>query len=187
MLAPDADEWRDHVVIAGYGRVGETLALLLESRGTPYLAIDIDPERVTAARLDDLPVYYGDAGRPEVLKAAAVERARAVVITVDEPDAAGRTVHAVRTLAPELPVLARARDIQQCERLARVGATAVVPEVVEGSLQLGAALLRQLGASREEIDQTLGEFRRETYARLGSLNLTGEPEPGLTTVSELKR
>ena len=177
LLVPDAGELHGHVVIAGYGRVGETLALLLESRGVPYLALDIDPERVTWARLNDLPVYYGDAGRVEVLKAAAVERAKAVVITVDEPDAAGRTVQVARALAPELPVLARARDVEQCERLALVGATAVVPEVVEGSLQLGAALLRQLGASQEDVDQTLGEFRRETYARLGSLNLTEEPEP----------
>jgi CPA2 family monovalent cation:H+ antiporter-2 len=169
-------EQRDHVVIAGYGRVGETLALLLESRGTPYLALDVDPDRVSRARARDLPVYYGDARRTEVLRAAALERALAVVITVDEPDAAGRTVQVVRALHPELPVLARARDLEQCERLARAGVTAVVPEVVEGSLQLGAALLRQLGASRDEVDQTLEEFRRETYARLGTL-AEGEPEP----------
>jgi voltage-gated potassium channel Kch len=75
----------------------------------------------------------------------------------------------VRRLAPELPVLARARDLRQCEELARAGATAVVPEVVEGSLQLVAALLRQLGASTEEAEQILGEFRRETYARLAGL------------------
>ncbi len=131
---------------------------------------------MTRARLNDLPVYYGDAGRAEVLKAAAVERAVAVVITVDEPEAAGRTVHVLRGLDPELPVLARARDLDQCERLSRAGATAVVPEVVEGSLQLGAALLRQLGASRDAVEQTLDEFRRETYARLGNL-AGGEPEP----------
>jgi monovalent cation:H+ antiporter-2, CPA2 family len=88
---------------------------------------------------------------------------------VDEPASAGRTVAVVRRLAPELPVLARARDLRQCEELARAGATAVVPEVVEGSLQLVAALLRQLGASTEEAEQILGEFRRETYARLAGL------------------
>jgi CPA2 family monovalent cation:H+ antiporter-2 len=168
-LAEKLSEQRDHVVIAGYGRVGETLALLLESRGTPYLALDVDPERVTRARLKELPVYFGDARQTEVLRAAAVERARAIVITVDEPEAAGRTVHVARALHPELPVLARARDLEQCERLARAGATAVVPELVEGSLQLGAALLRQLGASRDEVEQTLEEFRREAYARLGNL------------------
>jgi CPA2 family monovalent cation:H+ antiporter-2 len=79
-------------------------------------------------------------------------------------------VHVVRGLAPELPVLARARDLVQCDELAQAGATAVVPEVVEGSLQLVAALLRQLGVSREEVEQTLAEFRRETYARLAGLS-----------------
>jgi CPA2 family monovalent cation:H+ antiporter-2 len=169
-LARDAGEVRDHVLIAGYGRVGRTLALLLESRGTPYLALDLNPELVAEVRRRDLPVYYGDASRAEVLKAAGVERALAAVITVDEPESATRTVHVVRGLAPELPVLARARDLVQCDELAQAGATAVVPEVVEGSLQLVAALLRQLGVSREEVEQTLAEFRRETYARLAGLS-----------------
>lgn len=174
-LARDAGELSQHVLIAGYGRVGQTLALLLESRGTPYIALDLDPERVAEAARRDLPVYYGDASRAEVLKAAAVERAQAVVITVDEPESASRTVHVVRRLSPDLPVLARARDLDQCEELARAGATAVVPEVVEGSLQLVAALLRQLGDSGEQVEQALGEFRRETYARLGRLRgLIGE-------------
>jgi CPA2 family monovalent cation:H+ antiporter-2 len=171
-LARSAGELEGHVLIAGYGRVGQTLALLMESRGTPYLALDLNHERVAEARRQDLPVYYGDASRSEVLKAAGVERAQAVVITVDEPESASRTVQVVRRLAPELPVLARARDLAQCEELAGVGATAVVPEVVEGSLQLVAALLRQLGASRDEVEQILAEFRRETYGRLAAL-----PEP----------
>lgn len=164
----------DHVLIAGYGRVGRTLALLLESRGVPYVALDLDPDLVAEARSHDLPVYYGDAARAEVLKAAGVERARAVVITVDEPDSARRTALVAQRLAPELPVLARARDIAQCEELAGAGATVVVPEVTEGSLQLVAALLRQLGASGEEVEQTLAEFRRETYARLAGLSEAGE-------------
>ncbi len=168
-LARDAGELRGHVLIAGFGRVGQTLALLLEARETPYLALDLDPERVAEARRRDLPVYYGDACRAEVLKAAGVERAQAVVITVDEPESASRTLHVVRRLASELPVLARARDLGQCEKLARAGASAVVPEVVEGSLQLAAALLRQLGGSREEVEQILAGFRRETYARLAGL------------------
>jgi monovalent cation:H+ antiporter-2, CPA2 family len=171
----DPHDARDHVLIAGYGRVGQTLALLLAPRGTPFLALDLNPERVADARLRSLPVYYGDASRADVLNAAGIDRARAVVITVDDPESARRTVSVVRRLAPELPVIARARDLSQCETLARAGATAVVPEVVEGSLQLVAALLRQLGASSEEAEQMLGEFRRETYARLAGLTEPGIP------------
>ena len=169
-LAREIGELRDHVLIAGYGRVGRTLALLLASRGTPWLALDLDPEGVAEARRHDLPVFYGDAQRTDVLRAAAIERAQVIVITVDEPESAGRTVAVVRRLAPDLPVLVRARDLRQCEELTRAGATAVVPEVVEGSLQLVAALLRQLGVSVDEVEQTLGEYRRETYARLAGLS-----------------
>jgi len=98
-LAQGSADMREHVLIAGCGRVGQTLALLLESRGMPYVALDVDPERVAEARRQDLPVYYGDASRAEVMKAAGVERAQAVVITVDEPESANRTVHVVRRLA----------------------------------------------------------------------------------------
>jgi CPA2 family monovalent cation:H+ antiporter-2 len=75
----------------------------------------------------------------------------------------------LRQLRPGLAVLARARDVAQCNRLTAAGATAVVPEVVEGSLQLGSALLKELGESEEEIDQVLQQFRREAYAPLANL------------------
>ena len=164
------DQLRGHVLIAGYGRVGQTLAWFLESRGTPFLALDLDPERVAEARRRDLPVYYGDASRAEVLKAAGVERADAVVVTVDEPESASRTVHLVRRLVSEVPVIARARDVAQCDELTRAGATAAIPEVVEGSLQLVAALLGQLDVSSEEVDQILAQYRRGTYGQTISLS-----------------
>jgi CPA2 family monovalent cation:H+ antiporter-2 len=165
-LAADVGGTHGHVIVAGFGRVGWTLARLLEARGTPYVALDLDPERVAEAAAREQPVHFGDASRPGVLRAAGIERARAVVVTLDEPKAASRTVHLVRSLAPELPVVVRARDLGQCEQLALAGASAVVPELVEGSLQLGAALLGQLGESRDGVERLLGVLRRETYARL---------------------
>ena len=156
----------NHVVIAGFGRVGQTLGLLLESVYVPYVALDLDSERVAEARHRGLPVFFGDASQVEVLKAAAVERAQAVVITLDEPLAANRTVHVLRRLLPEIPILARARDIGQCEKLAMAGASRVVPELVEGSLQLGGVLLRSVGKSPDEVNESLEQFRRETYSRL---------------------
>ena len=178
-LAERAGELQGHVIVAGFGRVGHTVALLLESRGTPYLALDLDSERVTNARRSRLAVYFGDASRAEVLKAAGIERAQAVVVTVDEPAAANLTVQVARRLAPEVPVLARGRDLAQAQALGEAGATAAIPEIVEGSLQLAAAVLRQVGASRDEIDQTLDEFRRELYVRLAELSREDPqgPEP----------
>ena len=168
-LGPETRELRDHVVIAGFGRVGQTLALLLESRLVPYLALDLDAERVAEARRRELPVYFGDASRAEVLRAAGIEQARMAAITLDQPDAAARSVHVLRAMSPDLPVLVRARDVAQAEQLAGAGATEVVPEIVEGSLQLGEMLLRRLGATRDEVDQVLDEFRGRTYSRLSNL------------------
>jgi monovalent cation:H+ antiporter-2, CPA2 family len=168
-LGHETRELRDHVVIAGFGRVGQTLALLLESRLVPYLALDLDAERVAEARRRELPVYFGDASRAEVLRAAGVEQARMAAITLDQPDAAARSVQVLRAMSPDLPVLVRARDVAQAEQLAGAGATEVVPEIVEGSLQLGEMLLRRLGATRDEVDQVLDEFRRRTYSRLSNL------------------
>ena len=175
-LAPH--ELHDHVLIAGFGRVGQTLALLLESRYVPYAALDLDHERVAEARGRGLPVFFGDASRVDVLRAIGVERARVAVITLDQPESARGTVQVLRRLLPELPILVRARDIVQCEQLALAGATDAVPEVVEGSLQLGGSMLRQLGNSREEAAQVLEEFRRATYSRLGEVTLGRSGRPG---------
>ena len=160
----DTSHLQNHVVIAGFGRVGQTLGLLLESVYAPYLALDLDSEHVILARRQGLPVFFGDASRADVLKAAAVERAR-VVITLDEP-AATRTVQVLRNMMPDLPILARARDLSQCEKLALAGATSVVPEIVEGSLQLGGVLLGALGESSDKVLEVLEQFRRQSYSRL---------------------
>lgn len=171
MLVEEGREIKDHVLIAGFGRVGQTLGLLLESAVIPYLALDLDQEGVALGRRHGLPVFFGDACRLDVLKAAALERARAVVITLDEPAAANRAVHLVRQVRPEIPILARARDLSECERLSAAGATSAVPELVEGSLQLGAVLLGTLGESADEVTEVLEQFRKETYSRLTEVTL----------------
>jgi CPA2 family monovalent cation:H+ antiporter-2 len=124
---------------------------------------------VAEARQRGLPVFYGDASRAEVLKAAGIERARMAVSTLNDPDAASRAVNVLRGQRTSLPIIARAHDISQCERLVRAGATVAVPEIVEGSLQLGGVLLRQLGESPERVNQLLEQFRQETYSRLAEI------------------
>ncbi len=167
-----ADAIANHVIIAGFGRVGQTLGLLLESRFIPYLALDVNPELVAEARRRGRPVFFGDASRADVLKAAGVERAQLAVSTLDDPVLAGRAVQGLRRLMPALPILARGRDAGDCEKLVRAGATAAVPEIVEGSLRLGGVLLRQLGVSGDSVDQLLQQVRREAYAPLEEI--TGE-------------
>ena len=168
-LVADTTEINSHVVIAGFGRVGQTLGLLLDSRFIRYLALDLDAELVAEARQRGLPAFYGDASRADVLKAAGIERAQMAVSTLDDPEIASRAVHVLRRLRSAMPIIARAHDVAECDRLMRAGATAAVPEIVEGSLQLGGVLLRQLGESPERVNQLLEQFRQETYSRLAEI------------------
>ena len=168
-LADEAQRIRDHVVIAGFGRVGQTLGVLLESVHIPYVALDRDPELVAAARRRGRQVFFGDASQPEVLRAAGLDRARLAVSTLDEPGLSERAVRVLRAGQSSVTILARGRDTADCEKLVAAGATAAVPEVVEGSLQLGGVLLRQLDESPERIERLLEQFRQEAYARLAEI------------------
>jgi len=168
-MADDAHDLKGHVIIAGFGRVGQTVARLLEAQRLPYIAFDLELSRVAEGRARGLPIHYGDASRSEVLKAAGIDRARAAVVTLDQPLAAERAVAGIRRVSPMLDIHARARDHTHQLHLQAAGATHVVPEMVEGSLHLGGGVLRSLGRPAEEIAGLLAEFRIEAYARLTDL------------------
>jgi hypothetical protein len=140
-LGEAAGHLADHVLIAGFGRVGQTVARLLAASGIPYLALDLDHARVTTCRAKGMPVFYGDAERIDVLAAAGVERARAAVITMDRVAAANHAVAALRAGFPDLRVYARAHGRRHARLLTGRGATAAVPEAIEASLQLGGIVL----------------------------------------------
>lgn len=138
------------------------MASLLAARGTPFVALDTSMQAVGGARAQGLPVYFGDASRPEVLDAAGIGRARAVVITIDEPHAAEHVIAALRQRHAGLAIIARGRDASHRDRLSRAGASAIIQEAIEPGLQMGATALRTLGASADEVDQALDRFRRES-------------------------
>ena len=168
-LAAAAGELSGHVLIAGFGRVGQTVAHVLASQGLAYVALDLDAPRVALCRKAGLAVFYGDASRIEVLEAAGASRARAAVITLDDWRAATRTVAAIRRHCPELPSFVRSRDRRHGRDLEQEGATAVVPETVEASLQLGSIVLTAIGTSRADVDQLLERLRSENYAALENI------------------
>ncbi len=126
----ETEELTNHVVIAGYGRVGAAVAAQLKAAGSDFIAVDLDPHRIIEARAAGLPVYFGDATRPEILEAVHVERARAMVVAVDNPQVALRAVAMVRYIFPDLKIYARAHDDAHARELARAGANTVVPELV---------------------------------------------------------
>lgn len=155
----------DHVIIAGYGRVGRAIGRLLAEHGISFIALDMDVDRVAKAREDGIPVYYGDAGRTGILRSVGIDRARAAVITVNEARQAERAIGCIRQAAPHLPIVARARDRAQEQLLGDIGATAVIPETVEASLQMAGAVLRSAGIDEDAVERSLKGYRRRRYGR----------------------
>ncbi|MGB4467454.1 MAG: cation:proton antiporter [Azovibrio sp.] len=149
-----------HVVLCGYGRVGQNLARLLAAEGISFVALDTDTHRLEEARHFGHNVVFGEASRREVLQAAGLARARAVVVTFDSLRAAERVLALVRHLHPEMPVLLRARDQSDADRLVAAGASLVVPEVVEGSFVLALETLTWLGVPGEQALERVQRFRK---------------------------
>jgi monovalent cation:proton antiporter-2 (CPA2) family protein len=155
-----------HVVIAGFGRVGQSLARVLDLERLSYVALDLDAEQVAHARERVLPVFFGDASRLDMLRRVRLDQARALVVTMDSATAAEHIVQAVREFTPQLPIYARARDRAHARRLLLRGATEVVPETIEASLQLAGRVLVGSGMSEEIAEQHIQSERENELRRL---------------------
>ena len=149
----------DHVIIGGFGRVGQTIARLLSEENVGFVALDLDARLVAAQREQGHPVFFGDASRTELLERAGARHARAFIVTLDEPGPAERMVAAIRQFRSDAVVLARATDSDSARTLIRLGAVEVVPETFEASLQLGGRVLEALGASDEAVAHRLAAMR----------------------------
>nr|POE56956.1 k(+) efflux antiporter 2, chloroplastic [Quercus suber] len=163
------DDLQDHIIICGFGRVGQIIAQLLSERLIPFVALDVRSDRVAVGRALDLPVYFGDAGSREVLHKVGAERACAAAITLDTPGANYRTVWALSKYFPNVKTFVRAHDVDHGLNLEKAGATAVVPETLEPSLQLAAAVLAQAKLPMSEIAATINEFRSRHLSELTEL------------------
>lgn len=155
-----------HVMIAGFGRSGQSLARLLEEEGVAYHALDLDPDRVREAQIAGANVSYGDASRRESLVAAGIHRAAALVVTYASTPSAMKVLHFAHELAPELPVIVRSHDDTDLEKLRAAGAAEVVPEALEGSLMLASHALVLLGVPLRRVVHRVQSAREERYASL---------------------
>jgi CPA2 family monovalent cation:H+ antiporter-2 len=155
-----------HVIVAGFGRSGQSLATLLSEENIEYHALDLDPERVQEAQTAGRQVSYGDAARRESLIAAGIYRASAVVITYASTPSALKVLHLVHELAPTLPVIVRSHDDTDLDRLKAAGAAEVVPELMEGSLMLASHALIMLGVPLRRVVHRVQTAREERYASL---------------------
>jgi CPA2 family monovalent cation:H+ antiporter-2 len=153
------------VLVVGYGRVGRMVGEMLTRHDIPWAAVDRDARSAEAARAGGAEVFFGDASRTEFLVRLGVESARALVVTMDSPDAAEATVAAARALRSDLTIVARARDTRHAQRLYALGATDVVPETVEASLQLSEAVLIDIGTPMGLVIASIHE-RRDEYRKL---------------------
>jgi monovalent cation:H+ antiporter-2, CPA2 family len=165
-IASETMERQDHVIICGYGRSGQYLARLLEAENVRYVALDHDPERVRESMGSAAGgnVVFGDGQRRDALMAAGAERARALVVSFVDIDAALKIIGTARSIRPELPIVVRTTDDEPIERLLAAGATEVVPEVLEGSLMLASHSLLLLGTPLSQVLRRIRSVREERYS-----------------------
>jgi monovalent cation:H+ antiporter-2, CPA2 family len=176
-LSPDGEarDLASHVILCGYGRVGRTVAAILAEADIPFVAIDRDPRRVSEARGRGEPVFFGDIRNLDVLGAVGAERARALVLTIDTGSGRETLVPRLRSRFPDVSLLVRARDLVQGRHMEEAGATAVVPEALEGSLHLAGLALQALGWPARECADVLDHWRGDDYARLAEIVHAGAP------------
>jgi len=165
-LATRTMKTQKHVIIAGFGRSGQSLATLLKEEAVPWYALDLDPDRVQEAQAAGATVSYGDAARRESLIAAGVNRASALVITFADTRLALRVLHLVHELAPTLPVIVRSHDDGDMDVLKAAGATEVVPEALESSLMLASHALVTVGVPLRRVVHRVQAARDDRYATL---------------------
>ncbi|MBD9563504.1 cation:proton antiporter [Pseudomonas sp. PDM09] len=156
----------NHVVICGYGRVGQSIGRVLRNVDQPYIALDTDPVRVQEAAVNESCVHYGDSRRGELLVAIGLERARLLVVAVDQTDIALLILKEARRFNPSVSILVRTRDDSQLAELKAAGASEVVPELLESSLMLVSHALIMLGIPGQQVRDRVDQVRRDRYRLL---------------------
>jgi CPA2 family monovalent cation:H+ antiporter-2 len=155
----DIESVRGRIIIAGFGRVGQQLAKLLTEQNIPFIAFENNAKLVAQFHADGLPVYFGNAAQAELLRRVSAGDAPAIVLTMDHPASAMHAVRGIRREFPGVPLFARARDERNARALAAAGATVVVPETLEASLQLSAFVLEAMGLEERNVDAIIDAER----------------------------
>jgi len=168
-VSPEQDsyaELEDHVLIFGYGRVGQSVSRLLKVEAIPYVAVDADPIRVHESRSAGEPVYFGDVKQKDILRAVGIDKAKLAILSFDEHSKAVGVIQTVVDLNPELPIVVRTRDDKHLQDLYLAGASQVVPEILEGSLMLVSQVLHLSGVPMSRILKRVRKERKSQYGHL---------------------
>jgi CPA2 family monovalent cation:H+ antiporter-2 len=163
---PEQTELSDHVIICGFGRIGQTVSRFLKQESIKFVAIDIDPLRATKAREAGENVLFGSSRQTELLQAAHLSKAKLVVIAFGEDKQSLEVIQKVRSLSPDVPILVRTRNDDQLQALQEAGANQVVPESLEGSLMLVSQVLSLTGVPFSRIIRRVQKERKDHYSHL---------------------
>lgn len=162
----DSDVLQDHVLIFGFGRVGQSVSRLLKIEAINYVAVDADPVRVQESRSAGEVVFFGDVQNKDILRAVGIDKAKVVILTFDEHTKAKHVIESVVALNPDLPIVVRTRKDYHLEELYMAGASQVVPEILEGSLMLVSQVLHLSGVPMSRILKRVRKERKEHYRHM---------------------
>ncbi|HEX9787122.1 MAG TPA: cation:proton antiporter [Candidatus Binatia bacterium] len=163
-----------HVIIVGWGLNGQNLARVLRESGIPYLVLELDPDLVRAGKVAGEPIQFGDGTRTDILEQARIERARVLVIAISDAAATARIVSQARRLRRDINIIVRTRYVAEIERLYRLGASQVIPEEFETSLEIFARVLQEYHIPRNVIGLQVDLIRKEHYGTLRGRRLQGK-------------
>jgi len=155
-----------HVIIAGYGFNGQKLAGILKEAALPYIVVDIHGDLVRLGRSQNIPIYFGDVTRPEVLRHLRIDTAKTLVLALSDPFALRRALRVARNANGSIHIVARTRYVRDLEELYRLGANEVVPEELESSMEITGLVLSRFGVPAAEITHKQDEIRRQGYSSL---------------------
>jgi monovalent cation:proton antiporter-2 (CPA2) family protein len=158
-------EGGNHVILAGFGRMGHRVGYILDLMDVAYVAIDNDTSVVDREREEGKSVYFGDAQQPEVLRAAGIVGAPLVIVSINDFEVTERVVASLHSAFPDTPVFARGHDLARCRELSALGADFTVSETLEASAELAREALLHMGEKSPEVDAVLGDFRKDYYER----------------------
>lgn len=157
------------IVIAGFGRVGHRIGDILSLAGKPFVALDSDALIVEKESANGHPVFYGDVRKPGILKAAGASNAQVIIVTLNDPNATEEVVSSLQKIYPGINIFARGHTLNQCRELLRLGASGVVSETIEASLELARMVLINIGVNEKKRQAILENFRRKYHAQIGDI------------------
>lgn len=165
-------DWKDHVVIVGYGINGQNISRVTSHIDIPYVIVDMDYDAIKMAKQKNQPIVFGDASDPEILKHINIQKARVVVIAISDPNATKKIISSVRLFSQTVYIIVRTRYVKEIEENMKVGADEVIPEEFETSIEIFTRVLRQYMVTQGDIENIVTSIRSSDYEMLTSIKPT---------------